>query len=47
MIKIPKKNDKFRNEKLRSDNPSVSSMSIHEASITTVLAYKKRIPRQI
>ena len=38
---------KLRNEKFRSDTPSVSSMSIHDASITTVLTDKKRIPRKI
>ena len=31
---------KFRDDKLRSDTPIVSSMSIHGASITTVLPYK-------
>ena len=33
---------KFRNDKLRSDTPSVSCMSVHGASITTVLPYKER-----
>ena len=35
---------KFRNDKLRSDTPSVSSMSVHGASITTVSPEKDRIP---
>ena len=38
---------KFRNYKFRSDTPSVSSMSIYGASITTVLPDKDRIPRKI
>ena len=38
---------KFRNDKLRSDNPSVSSMSVNEASITTVSPDKDSIPRKI
>ena len=38
---------KFRNEKLRSDNPSVSSMSIHGASTTTAFPEKYRIPCKI
>ena len=39
MIQIPKNNNqkkKIGNDKLRSDNLSVSSMSVHGASITTV-----------
>ena len=35
---------KFRNDKLRSDNPIVSSMSVHGASITTVSPDKEHIP---
>ena len=38
---------KFRNDKLRSDNPSVSSMSVHGASITAVSPDKDRIPCRI
>ena len=37
---------KFRNEKLRSDTPSVSGMSVHGASITTVSTNKDRIPHK-
>ena len=33
----------IRNEKLRSDNTSVSSMSVHASSITTVSPEKHRI----
>ena len=36
----------IRNDKLRSDNPDVSSMSVHGASITTVLPDKYRILRK-
>ena len=35
---------KFRNDKLRSDTPSVSIMSLHGASITTVSPDKYPIP---
>ena len=35
---------KFRNYKLRSDTPSVSSMSVYGAIITTVWPDKDRIP---
>ena len=38
---------KFRGNKFRSDTSSVSSMSIHGASITTLLSDKDRIPRKI
>ena len=38
---------KFRNEKLRSDNPSVSIMYVHGSSIITVSPEKYRIPRTI
>ena len=34
------------NDKLRSDTPSVSSMSVHGASITAVSSYKDLIPRK-
>ena len=35
-----------RNEILRSDTPSVSSMYVHGVSITTVSPDKERIPRR-
>ena len=38
---------KFRNNKFKNDTPSVSSMYIHGASITTVSPYKERIPHKI
>ena len=36
----------IRNEKLISDNPSVSIMSVHGASITTISTDRYRIPRK-
>ena len=38
---------KFINDRLRSDNPSVSIMSVHGASIKTVSPDKDCIPRKI
>ena len=38
---------KFINDKFISDNPSVSSMSIHEASITAAFTDKCCIPCKI
>ena len=38
---------KFRNDKYISDTPSVSSISIHGASKTTVSPDKELIPRKI
>ena len=36
----------IRNEKLISDNKSVSGISVHGASITTVSPDRDRIPRK-
>ena len=44
--KDTKKIKKIRYDKLRSDNPSVSSMSVHGASITTISPDKDRIPKK-
>ena len=44
--KQQQKEIKFRNDKLRSDTPSVSIMSLHGASITTVSPDKYPIPRK-
>ena len=36
----------IRNKKLISDNRSLSSMSVHGASITTLSPYRDHIPRK-
>ena len=45
--KLKPKEIKFRNEKFKSDNPSVSSMSIHGARLMIVLPDKYHIPCKI